>query len=67
MPRFLNKIVTATLQVTTGAAANYVLTSDASGNATWGVNTPAGNTVSTAKLVDDETDLYAKLSTEVFG
>jgi hypothetical protein len=32
---FTGKLTASTLQVTTGANANYVLTSDASGNATW--------------------------------
>ena len=68
MPRFLNKVVAATLQITGGSpAASKVLVSDASGNTSWATNTPADGTVTTAKLADDETDLYAKLSTEVFG
>jgi hypothetical protein len=68
VPRFLTKIVAGTFQLTGGSpAADKVLASDANGNATWQTNTPADGTVTTAKLADDETDLYVKLSTEVFG
>ena len=35
----INKLITPSLQVTTNAAAGKVLTSDASGNATWQTNT----------------------------
>jgi len=37
------KTKTTTLQVTTGATAGYVLTSDATGNATWNANTASGD------------------------
>ncbi len=42
----IGKTRTTTLQVTSGATLGYLLTSDASGNATWQANTAEANTAS---------------------
>ncbi len=39
------KVTTATFRMTTGAAANHILTSDAAGNATWTPYNPATGTI----------------------
>lgn len=71
MPRFLKSISTVAFTLTGSTpGVGKVLTSDASGNASWETPTsgaPADGSITVAKLADSEVALYVKLNAEVFG